>query len=159
MAHWRTMTDNSRIGAWDLLDDNGQARDRVAEIVKVEAETLKGTGKIKASRKPVLYFKGTEKSLIAGATICKAISQMYGPNTSAWIGKRVCLYATTTSSADGEVECVRVRPQIPRGKAEPVPSRPVDEAMRQRQVDAAEARAEADERAALQTERPAPGGE
>lgn len=158
MPHWRTLSDQTRLGVWDLMLDDGTTRDRVAEIVKVEAEMLKGTGKIKASRKPVIYFKNTDKSLIAGATICKTISQMYGPNTASWVGKKIQLYATTTSSADGEVECIRVRPQIPKGRAEPVPNRPIDPEIRQRQVDAAEALAEADERAAIQNERPAPGG-
>lgn len=130
MTHWRSMTDREYLGAWDL------PRERTAEIVDVRGVQLPGAGDIKASRRPVITFKNTEKRLIVNASIGKAIAGMYGANVEDWRGKRVTLYATTTRSRGGDVvECVRVRPTIPgpRTATTGVPSQPVDEAMRERQ--------------------------
>ncbi len=122
------MTDRVYLGAWDL------PQERTAEIVDVRGVQLPGAGEIKASKRPVITFKNTDKKLIVNASIGTAIARMYGPDVEAWKGKKVTLYATTTRSKGGEtVECVRVRPMIPKGGATGVESQPVDEAMRERQ--------------------------
>lgn len=132
MPHWRTMTDREYLGAWDF------PADRTAEIVRVTKREMAGTGRIKKNSKPVLEFKNTEKRLIAGVTICKTIEGMYGNDVANWIGKRITMYAATTKSEGGEiVDCVRVRPMIPKSKATGVESQPVDDAMRERQMRAA----------------------
>ena len=131
MAHWRTMMDRDTLGAWDF------PRDITATIVSVESVKLPGAGKIKASRRPVIAFKGSPKVLIVGATTGKTIAAMYGNDTAEWIGKRITLYATTCRGADGStVECVRVRPMIPTEKGAPIPPQPVDQEMREKQMKA-----------------------
>lgn len=133
MAHWRTFMDRDYLGAWDF------PQDRTGTIVAVDEGRLPGTGEIKANRKPIITLKGTEKKLIAGATICKVIGSLYGNDMANWPGKRITLYATTCKGKKkGEVvDCVRVRPIVPTGPGAPIPSQPVDEAMRERQMRAA----------------------
>lgn len=129
MPHWRSMMDRDYLGAWDVPTD------KTATIERVDEVRLPGAGEIKANRKPVLSFKGTAKRLIVGATIGKVIAAMYGDDTDAWVGKRITLYATKTRSKGGEqVDCVRVRPMIPKAPGAPIPSQPVDEAMREQQI-------------------------
>jgi len=132
MPHYRTMMDRDSLGAWDLPTD------KTATIERVEAAQLPGAGKIKASRKPIIHFKGTPKVLIVNSTIGKTIAGMYGNDTDGWVGKRITLYGTTCRGADGStVECIRVRPKIPTAPGAPIPSQPVDEEMRERQRRAA----------------------
>lgn len=136
------MLSSSYLGAWDLFDDDGNPRDRVARIKAVNAVTLPGIrGKIEENRRPVLTLedsRGNEwpKKLIVNATIGEVIAGMYGPNVRGWSGKLIALYPTTTRGArGGTVDCVRVRPTAPTAKpAEKGPDRPVDEAMRERQM-------------------------
>jgi hypothetical protein len=132
VTHWRKLTDREYLGAWDV------PKPTVATITAVTGTQLPGQGDVKASKKPVISFKNTEKKLIAGATICKAIAHMYGDDVEQWVGKPVTLYATTTRAKGGDqVDCVRVKPEIPTRPATGVMSQPVDEAMRAKQVEQA----------------------
>ena len=134
MPHWRSMMDREYFGAWDFVDSEMRGRDRTLEIAHVHSVKLEGTAIIKASRKPVLEFVGTEKRLIVNATIGKTIAGMYGNDVRAWGGRLITLHGATTKSKGGEtVDCVRVRPAIPKGATTNVEPRPVDEAMRERQ--------------------------
>jgi hypothetical protein len=130
MTHWRSLGDaNEFLAAYDLPTD------RTATIKRVRGVELPGTAEIKASKRPVIEFEKTAKKLIVNATNGKTIAAMYGPNVEEWKGKRITLYATTTKAKGGGiVECVRVRPTIPKASAGPIESQPVDEAMRERQM-------------------------
>lgn len=129
------MMDKEFLGAWDV------PKDTTVTIVGTKQAKLEGNGTtIKAGKRPVLSFKNTEKKLIVNATIGKAIQGMYGADTDAWVGKKITLYATQCKAqAGGMVDCVRVRPMIPKGPATGVVSQPVDEEMRAKQIEAAEA--------------------
>lgn len=137
MPHWRTMMDRDYLGAWDFPTE------KTGTITEVTQVKLPGTGKIKANKRPIIALKGTEKRLVVNATIGKAIESMYGADTDKWIGKRITMYASTCRAADGsgQIECVRVRPTVPKGPGEPIPSQPVDGEIRARQVANAEAMA------------------
>lgn len=129
MPHWKSFLEKEYIGCWDL------ERDVTVEITAVTKARLEGTASIKANSRPVLSFKGTDKKLIVNSTIGTCIQGMYGPQIQDWIGKRVTLYPTTCAAKGGaQVECVRVRPTVPKGKAEALEGKPVDEAMRARQA-------------------------
>jgi len=43
----------------------------------------------------------------------KTISTLYGTKPSAWAGKFITLYPTTTEMAGQTVDCIRVRPTVP----------------------------------------------
>jgi hypothetical protein len=105
--HWRSMFDNKYLGNWDLPRD----RDVVVEIESVSAGELKsarGTDK-----KPIVKFVGKEKGLALNKTNAKIIAAMYGNHTRDWRGKLIALHVTQTSSPDGMVDCIRVRPKKP----------------------------------------------
>lgn len=107
MPDYRTMYDREHIGAWDL-----QGRDRVVTISKVEAkELVSNRGK---NKRPIVFFEGAEKSFVCNKTNGKIIASMYGNKTEDWAGKRVTLYATTTSAGGETVDCIRVRPTQPK---------------------------------------------
>ena len=131
MPNWRSMVDKTYLGAWDV------PRDVTVEIAEVRSELLKSRENPSGKRKVTIAFRGARKRLVANSTNCTTIEQMYGPNTEQWIGKRVTLYATTTSvGGRGSVPCIRIRPSIPRGQAEEIEERDPDPEMRAAQDEA-----------------------
>jgi hypothetical protein len=138
MPHWRSMIEKDHLGAWDLVGKDDKPRDYTLEIAKVESNLLKTREQPKGKRKCVITFKGAQKKMVANTTNCETIESMYGPDTADWLGKRITLYQTKTRNpkGGGQIACIRVRPQMPQGKAEGIESRPVDEAMRAEQDEA-----------------------
>jgi hypothetical protein len=120
---YRSLYDKDFIGAWDLKD-----KDVTVTITKVKGGELVGVGGRK-SKKPVVYMKGTEKGFAVNATNGKAIASMYGTFVQDWVGKRITLYKSTTRNpnGDGEVECIRVRPQAPAASSPHAAAGPVGE--------------------------------
>jgi hypothetical protein len=110
LTDYRSLYDKDFIGSWDLKD----GKDVIVTITKVVGGNLVGQGGRK-TKKPVVYMKGTEKGFAINATNGRAISTMYGPHIEDWVGKRIALYKSTTRNpnGDGDVECIRVRPQVP----------------------------------------------
>lgn len=109
MPDVRSLFDKAYLYAYDL-----QGRDVTVKISKVTGGTLVGTGG-KSNKKPILFFEGKEKGLAINITNARTIAGMYGGfNSEAWIGKWVTLYPTTTSFGSQTVECIRIRPEIPR---------------------------------------------
>jgi hypothetical protein len=109
---YRKLFDKDFIGAWDLTD-----KDVTVTIREVKGGELVGPGGRK-SKKPVVFMQGTKKGFAINSTNGKAIAGMYGNFVQDWVGKRITLYKSTTRNpnGDGEVECIRVRPQIPATK-------------------------------------------
>lgn len=120
MPHWKSMMDRDYIFAFDL-----EGKDVVVEIARVAPGELVSTGGRK-TKKPVAFFKGKQKGLALNATNCKTIAAMFGNDTTAWVGKRITLYPTTTTMGGDTVECIRVRPRPANGAAKldtnPVPA-------------------------------------
>ena len=112
---YRSLYDKEYIGAWDLKD-----KDVNVTIVKVIGGSLVGVGGRK-SKKPIVYMKGTEKGFAVNATNGKTIAALYGNHVEKWVGKKITLYKSMTRNpnGDGDVECIRVRPQAPAGKGVP----------------------------------------
>lgn len=132
---YRAMFDKQHLGAWDLADrETGKPRDVTLTIEKVHAGTV-GHGQ-KASKKPVISFRGTKKTLACNVTNAAAIAGMYGNNTTKWIGQKITLYPTTTTFGRETVDCVRVRTRAPAKNAaseELGEGNPVDPEMREKQ--------------------------
>ncbi len=133
MAHYKSMFDYKYLGAWSL-----EGKDRTLKIKEVVGETLRN--KQGTDRKPVVYFHGTKTNagFALNKTNAEIIANLYGPDTTKWIGQLVTLYATQTQVGSKMVDCIRVRPQRPgpKAKAEELADVPVDEAMRAAQDDA-----------------------
>lgn len=106
---YRSLYDKDYIGAWDLKD-----KDVTVTITAVKGGNLVGQGGRK-TKKPIVYMKGTEKGFAVNATNGRAIATMYGPLVENWVGKKITLYKSMTRNpnGDGDVECIRVRPQAP----------------------------------------------
>jgi hypothetical protein len=135
------MIEKDYLGAWDLADAAGKPRDFTLEIERVESKILKTKEDPKGKRKVAITFAGARKSFVANSTNCQLIEAMYGGETTAWKGKKITLYGTTTSvGPKRNVPCIRVRPMIPKAAAETLAEtlaeKPVDAAMREAQDEA-----------------------
>lgn len=120
MPDYRTMFDAKWVKAWDL---GGKAR--VVTIEKVEPGFIEDKQKGKKDRLPIVWFKGAKKPLGFNKTNSKTVANMYGKNTEDWIGKSVTIYPTTCQvGADPNVDCIRIKPEPPKGKAEDMPAPP-----------------------------------
>lgn len=123
MPDVRTMFDKQYLYAYDL-----QGRDVTVTIAKVSGGTLTGTGG-KSSKKPIVFFNGTKKGLALNITNARTIAAMYGNSFKSedWIGKKVTLYPARTLFGGTEMDCIRVRPTIPKGKDSPPEEPPAPE--------------------------------
>jgi hypothetical protein len=135
VTHWRALIERDFLGAWDL-----KGRDWSLTIERVESRPIHDSKSQKERRKCVLYFRGKEKAMVAGPTICDAIEGMWGSDYEQWVGKRITLYPTTTTVGKKKgIPCVRVRPTAPRAGQPDAPgpmSEPVDREMRDKQDEA-----------------------
>lgn len=113
MPHWKSLMDRNYLFSFDL-----QGRDVTLTIEKVVGGELVSEGGRK-SKKPLVYFKeGKEKRPLAmNVTNCKTVASLYGNDVADWIGKRVTLFPTQTQKGNETVDCIRIRPTIPTGKA------------------------------------------
>ena len=129
----RSMYDKKHLGAWDL-----DGRDVTVEIAKVTRGELKN--KAGTDKKPIVHFRGTEKTLPLNVTTRDIVAGMYGYKAKDWVGKCVTLYPTQVPFGPRTIDAIRVRPKVPdaRRKVEGIESRPVDPEMRAKQDEAAE---------------------
>jgi len=107
---YRGMFDHEYLGAWDVA-----GRDHTMEIARVAVAELTGDAGRK-SKKPIVYFRDSDKGLALNKTNARTIAGLYGNDTRAWVGKRITLFATTTTFGRETVECIRIRPELPREK-------------------------------------------
>lgn len=116
MPDYRSMYDSQWIKAWDL-----GGKDFTVTIEKVEPGEVKNRDGKK--RIAVLWFRGAKKPFGCNVTNGKTIAAMYGKNTDAWVGKTITLYPTVTSvGGESGVDCIRIKPGIPKGKAVEMPN-------------------------------------
>lgn len=109
----RNFYDRNFIQAFDL-----QGRDVTITIAGVRKEKIRGTkgGEAPKSR-CIIKIQGRDLEFIPCKTdAVKVIGGMYGTKTSAWVGKRITIYPTQTQAFGETVDCIRVRPTIPKDK-------------------------------------------
>lgn len=108
-THWKRLINLDYIGAYSLED----GKDLNITIEKVVRELVTGNGG-KKEECTVAYLRG-QKPFIINRTNGKMIQKILGtPFIEDWQGKTVTVYATTTKVAGEEVECLRVRPVLPK---------------------------------------------
>jgi len=78
-------------------------------IREVKAENV-GTDKV---LRPVVYVEGQKKGIVFNKTNSKRVAALYGSDTAQWVGKRITIFPTTVEFAGEEVECIRVKKQVP----------------------------------------------
>ena len=92
-----------------LKADDIPDEDLVLTIQDVNSE---GVGPEK-EMKLILDFKETDKGLILNKTNAKTISDRFGKDPNAWIGKRITLYSTEVDFAGKTTLAIRVRLKNP----------------------------------------------
>jgi hypothetical protein len=129
MPHWRSLVPSKYVSHYDL---NGS--DVVVTIASIKLAEVIGAGG-KKSQKALASFVGKEKAMVMGATCLKSIASLYGDDYTAWKGKRVTIYPTTTEASGETVGTIRVRNVAPKGPGArepqpqiPPPREPGDEA-------------------------------
>lgn len=117
---YRTMFDSEWVRAWDL-----GGKPCTVTITKVEAGVLENHRAKKKDKKPVVWFKGASKPLALNKTNAKTIAALYGNDTTAWLGKAITIYPTQTSFGNEQgIDCIRVKPEKPKGKGQDMPAPP-----------------------------------
>lgn len=107
--HWKQLINPDYIGAYTL---NGQKEMNIT-ILKVVREMVTGNGG-KKEECTVAKLKDM-KPFILNRTNSKTITKLAGsPYIEDWEGLTITVYSTTTSVAGETVECLRVRPMLPR---------------------------------------------
>ena len=111
-THWKQLVNTDYIGAYAL---DGQ--DLTLTIKTVQHEQVTGTnGKKEVC--PVAYFAEDCKPMILNRTNMKQITKLYNsPYIEDWSGKKITIYPTTTKLGGEVVECLRIRPVIPKQAA------------------------------------------
>lgn len=89
---------------------------RTLTIKEVKLEDL-GQGADKKT-KPVLFFEEAQKGMVLNVTNKNVIKDAYGPETSAWIGKPLEVFATKVEFKGQQTDGIRVRIPAPAPKAD-----------------------------------------
>jgi len=108
-THWKRLINPDYLGAHSVVP----GKDMVLTIKSVVREMVKGQGG-KKEECTVAKFVEQVKPMILNRTNCKTITSLYAtPYIEDWGGKKISVFATTTSVAGETVECLRIRPVIP----------------------------------------------
>lgn len=67
----------------------------------------------KTVTKPCLWFTNATKGMVLNKTNTMIIADLYGPETDAWAGKKITIYATKVRAFGKLEEAVRVREEVP----------------------------------------------
>lgn len=71
--------------------------------------------------KPTLYFTGKTKGLVLNSTNANTLRDVLGDETDDWNGKRIVIFATTTTYMGRPTPCLRVRALLPTSPPPPPP--------------------------------------
>lgn len=119
MADYRKFFDDKWVKAYDL-----DGKELTVVIQKVEAGTLDNHRTKTQERKPIVWFRGAKKPLALNKTNAKTIAGLYTNETERWVGQAITIYPTRTMMGGEEVDCIRVRPKVPKGKGQDMPAPP-----------------------------------
>ena len=109
--HWKTAFPSDYFGHQHMPPDGS---DMVVEIKDVKMEAV--TGAHGTSTKLVAHTTADPEKWILNKTNAKTIEKVTGSGfPDEWVGKKLQLYVTKTSSPEGLVDCVRVREFPPQG--------------------------------------------
>jgi hypothetical protein len=74
----------------------------------------------KTVTKPVAWFTNAAKGLVLNRTNTMIIADLYGPETDAWAGKRITIYATKVRAFGKMEDAIRVREEKPAPTGSPL---------------------------------------
>jgi hypothetical protein len=114
-THWKQLVNTDYLGAYALKD----GEDTVLTINTVVQEMVTGTGGKKETCTVAHFAENNVKPMILNRTNMKMITKLYkSPYIEDWSGKRIQIFQDTTKLAGETVECLRIRPFIPRATAQ-----------------------------------------
>lgn len=114
-THWKRLVNPNYLGAYSIED----GKDLILTIKAVTQEEIVGENGRKESGM-VARFVEPSKPMILNKTNAKMLQKLSkSPYVEDWAGLRIALYATTTKFGPDVVECLRVRPFIPKGASTP----------------------------------------
>ena len=97
-----------------------QGRDITLTIARFSPEEVVAKD---GSKKPVIFFHGTEKGLVLNVVNGDTIDEMAG-DTDNWPGQKITVYATKTDFGGKRVDCIRIREQTASQSETPLPAQP-----------------------------------
>jgi hypothetical protein len=107
-THWKKLTNQDYIGAYSL----NPKEERIVKIISVSKKLVKGADG-KSEECTIAELDG-EKPFILNRTNCKTITAIYKtPYVEEWAGKYIKIFATTVKAFGEQVECLRIRKEIP----------------------------------------------
>ena len=129
---YRAFFDSEILRVWHL-----EGREKTLRIVAVKRFVgekparpgeKKKPGPPETQRQPMLLLatvggKRIDLPLLLNKTNAKTIAQLYGNRPTAWAGKLITLYPTTTEAFGKTEDCIRIRNEEPR-RAAPAQQRP-----------------------------------
>lgn len=107
-THWKKLVDPRFIGAYSL--PNGEDLTVTIDFVRSEEITTIGG---KKEQHTIAHLCG-QKPMILNATNSKSIHKLYGPYIEEWVGQQITLFASTAKLGNELVECLRIRPNVPK---------------------------------------------
>lgn len=111
--HWKRLVNPDYLGAYAL--DEGQ--DMVLTIKSVGREVVTSAGG-KKEECVVAHFQEDVRPMVLNITNMKMIQKVYKtPHIEKWAGKKIQVYQDTTKFGGEIVECLRIRPYVPREEA------------------------------------------
>lgn len=110
-THWKRLVNPNYLGAYSIED----GKDLVLTIRAVTQEDIVGENGRKESGM-IARFVEPSKPMILNKTNAKMLQKLArSPFIEDWLGMRIALYATTTKFGSDVVECLRIRPFVPKG--------------------------------------------
>lgn len=116
-THWKVLIDTNYFGAYSFTDNVNEV------IVTIKDVTVQDVFNPKENKNEVCRVMTFEeekvgdidiKPFIINKTNCERIEKLYGTGyIEDWRGKRITLFKTTTKVAGEQVECVRVKMEVP----------------------------------------------
>jgi hypothetical protein len=103
---------------WKQLQDP-RFIDMTVTITNVRKEEVTMMGGKKEDH--TIVYLANQKPLILNVTNSKSIAKLYGAYIEDWEGKDITLYASTTKMGGEIVECLRIRPSVPKKQKPSIP--------------------------------------
>ena len=109
LTHWKAYCNPDFLGAYAFQPKE----EKILTIKNVVREVVKMEGG-KGEECTVAHFVEREKPMVMNRTNCKTITKLYcTPYIEQWAGKRIRVYVTKTKLKGEEVDCLRIRPEVP----------------------------------------------
>jgi hypothetical protein len=133
-THFKLMKNTDYLGSWDLMDDNGNIKNRTFKIIKVEKkEVFDGNGK--SENLPVLFLENS-KPMVLNSTNMKTIAKyLKSPFIEDWSGASVEITVKKIKAFGEMHDALRVQNATKTTSQAPAPP-PVPQAMTDKQFEA-----------------------